>query len=113
MAVTVAWTSKKPTTQVDLTRQIQSALQRHEWVCQFASCLFLGAWGELWVLPKFAVEVGQQVDAMNRLCDPIQDRWHKLLLNQHAGARRIVDPFSGLDFDSEEVETDQHCAQYS
>ncbi|PLB34583.1 AAA domain-containing protein [Aspergillus candidus] len=74
---------------------------------------------------KFAVEVGQrviflpaaiairvpaagaqrQVDAMNRLCYPAQERWHRILLNQHAGARRIIDPFSGLDFDSEEVET--------
>ncbi|RLL94336.1 hypothetical protein CFD26_100743 [Aspergillus turcosus] len=48
----------------------------------------------------------RQVDAMNRLCDPVQERWHKLLLNQPAaGARHIIDPFSGLDFDSEEVET--------
>jgi hypothetical protein len=42
---------------------------------------------------------------MKHLSGPIQERWHKLLLNQPAGARHIIDPFSGLDFDFEDVET--------
>ncbi|PYI02422.1 hypothetical protein BO78DRAFT_390261 [Aspergillus sclerotiicarbonarius CBS 121057] len=37
-------------------------------------------------------------------CDPVQGRWHKILLNQHAGARHITDPFSGVDFDSDQVQ---------